>query len=324
MPPPWEPAAKPARSHGGLEAFGSHTSHSLDGGIAYKPLTRGWVPFTRSGWVLFTLSKRLGVSVKEDTLREQFTKAREAPGAQNAFRRLRLNEWTEQHERWIDISVWDELNAPVVREELAGRICFAGLDLSSTTDVSAFVLLFPPEPGGDSTWQLLCRFWIPGDNIQKRVERDRVPNVWVREGLIEATEGNVIDYDVIHERIREDAETFRIREIAFDRWNATQLCTQLMSDGFEMVSFGQGFASMAAPTRELENLIVGRQLAHGGNPVMRWMFSNVAVKQDAAGNLKPDKGKATERIDGVVALVMAVGRAMVREESQPSYRVTII
>jgi phage terminase large subunit-like protein len=147
---------------------------------------------------------------------------------------------------------------------------------------------------------------------------DRVPyDVWIRQGFIHATSGNVIDYDVIRECIRTDAEQFRIEEIAFDRWNATQLCTQLASDGIEMMPFGQGFASMAGPTRELEKLIVGRQFAHGGHPVLRWMASNMAVKQDPAGNLKPDKAKSSDRIDGIVALVMAIGRAMVQEENIP-------
>src|SRR5262249_16161690 len=164
-------------------------------------------------------------------------------------------------------------------------------------------------------WQILCRFWTPQDNVRRRVEKDRVPyDVWIRQGLIHATSGNVVDYDVIRECIHEDAERFHIREIAFDRWNATQLVTQLTSDCSEMIPFGQGFGSMSAPTRELEKLIVGRQIAHGGHPVLRWMASNVAVKQDAAGNLKPDKAKSTERIDGIVALIMAIGRAMVHEE----------
>jgi phage terminase large subunit-like protein len=158
---------------------------------------------------------------------------------------------------------------------------------------------------------------MPAENVRKRVERDRVPyDVWIRHGLIEATEGNVIDYDIIRERIHEDAEQFQIREIAFDRWNATQLVTQLTSDGLQMFPFGQGFASMSAPTKELEKLIVGRELAHGGNPVLRWMMSNVSVKQDPAGNVKPDKSKSTERIDGIVALVMAIGRATLH--TQPS------
>ena len=222
----------------------------------------------------------LGISVKEDSLREQSARAESLPAAQNAFRRLRLNQWTEQSERWIDIAIWDAGNQPVDRLSLKGRRCYAGLDLSSTTDISAFVLLFPPEKDQAGPWQVLCRFWIPGDNVRKRVEKDRVPyDVWIREGFIEATEGNVIDYDVLRKRIQEDHDFFQIKEVAFDPWNATQLVTQLGSDGLNMIPFRQGFASMAAPTRELEKLIVGRQIIRAGNPVMRWMVSNAAVNR---------------------------------------------
>jgi phage terminase large subunit-like protein len=253
----------------------------------------------------------LGISVKVESLKEQCAKAESLPAAQNAFRRLRLNQWTEQADRWIDIAVWDACAQRVDAASLQGRKCFAGLDLSTTTDLSAFVLLFPPEDDGEP-WQVLCRFWMPKDNVRQRVERDRVPyDVWIREGYIEATEGNVIDYDVLRQRIGEDAKLYQIREIAYDRWNATQLVTQLQGDGMELIPFGQGFASMSAPTKELEKMILGQQIAHGGNPVLRWMVSNVAVKQDPAGNLKPDKSKSSDRIDGVVALVMAVGRATV-------------
>jgi len=259
----------------------------------------------------------LGISVKEDSLREQCARAESLPAAQNAFRRLRLNQWTEQSERWIDIMIWDAGNRPVDRGSLNRRRCFGGLDLSSTTDLSAFVLLFPPADRSGDPWQVLCRFWIPSDNVRRRVERDRVPyDVWIREGLIEATEGNVIDYDVLRQRITTDAEEFEIVEVAFDRWNATQLVSQLTSDELNMIPFGMGYGSMASPTRELEKLIVGRQLAHAGHPVLRWMMSNVAVKQDPAGNLKPDKAKSTDRIDGVVALIMALGRGMVEIPEQ--------
>jgi phage terminase large subunit-like protein len=260
----------------------------------------------------------LGVSVKIDSLQEQCAKAESLPAAQNAFRRLRLNQWTEQADRWIDLDIWDAGAHPINLESLRGRRCFGGLDLSSTTDLSAFVLLFPPTDE-DEWWRVVCRFWIPADNMRQRVQKDRVPyDQWVRQSLIQATDGNVIDYDFLRQSIREDAEQFQIVEIAFDRWNATQLITQLGSDGLTMIPFGQGFASMAAPTRELETLIIGRQLAHGGNPVLRWMVSNVAIKQDPAGNLKPDKSKSADRIDGVVALIMALGRASVTPPHVPS------
>ena len=205
--------------------------------------------------------------------------------------------------------------APAMRRELEGRECYGGLDLAITTDIAAFVKVFPPADD-DERWRVLCRFWVPGENMRKRSDRDRVPySLWAEQGLIEPTEGNIIDYDAIRKRIGEDGERFNIREIAFDRWNATQLTTQLDGDGFTMVPFGQGFQSMAAPTEELRKLLVSRQLAHGGNKVLRWMASNVSVKVDPAGNQKPDKSKSSEKIDGIVALIMGLGRAIV----QPSH-----
>lgn len=253
----------------------------------------------------------LGVSVKVDDLRRKAVKAKEMPAAQNALRRLHLNQWTEQQTRWIDLDLWDAGARDVDLATLAGRPCYAALDLSSTTDLSALALVFPPAVD-ETDWRALLRFWLPRDNMAKRVRTDRVPyDVWADQGWIRLTDGNVIDYDVIRADVRELAELVEIREVAFDRWNATQLSTQLAGDGFTMVEFGQGFASMAAPTRALEEKLVGRTLAHGGNPVLRWMAMNVTVQQDAAGNRKPDKGKSRERIDGIVALLMALGRATV-------------
>lgn len=262
----------------------------------------------------------IDVSVKVESLREQCAKATSLPAAQNAFRRLRLNQWTEQSERWIDIAIWDACKQPFNRASLKGKRCFGGLDLSSVRDISAFVLVFPPEIDEPGPWYVQCRFWIPADNVRKRVEKDRVPyDVWIREGFVEATDGNIVDYDVIRMRIQEDAAFFDIEEVAFDRWNATQLVTQLESDGITTIPFGQGFASMSAPMREMETRIVGGELLHDGNPVLRWMMSNVAVKQDAAANMKPDKSRSTERIDGVAALAMAVGRVIVRKKP-PNYQ----
>jgi len=128
------------------------------------------------------------------------------------------------------------------------------------------------------------------------------------------TEGNVVDYDVIRRRINELGERFKIREIAIDRWNATQLAVQLQGDGFEVVTFGQGFRDMSGPTKELEKLVISGKLRHGNHPVLRWMASNVSVETDAAGNLKPSKKKSTERIDGIVAGIMALGRAILQPQ----------
>lgn len=253
----------------------------------------------------------LGLSVSEDYLARMCRKAQEEPTFENTFKRLHLNIRTQQDVRWLQMARWDECGGDVVRGDLAGRPCYAGLDLSTTTDISALLLYFPDEH------QLLPMFWIPENNAHAREKRDRVPYLtWARKGLIEMTEGDVIDYDVIHAAIRDIGDEFDIQEIAIDRWNSTQLQTQLSGDGFEVVQFGQGYASMSAPTKELERLVLDGDLAHGGNPVLRWMASNVSVEMDAAGNVKPSKKKSTEKIDGIVAAIMAIGRAMVCESPQ--------
>src|SRR6185437_3968647 len=219
--------------------------------------------------------------------------------------------------RWLSMLKWDACAGPVDAAELAGRECYAGLDLATTTDIAALILLFPEDDDG---YSILPFFWAPEDNIQTRERRDRVPYpLWARQGLIEATPGNVVDYDHIRAKINELSQVYHIRELAVDRWNATQITTQLMGDGIEMVPYGQGFASMSAPTKELEKLVLGGRIAHGGHPVLRWMAGNVSVEQDAAGNLKPSKKKSTERIDGIVATVMALGRAMLRPDSGSVY-----
>jgi phage terminase large subunit-like protein len=234
-------------------------------------------------------------------------RAKAIPAQQNTFRRLYLNQWTEQAERWIDMATWDACGAAVDRDSLQGRECYAGLDLASTRDVTAFVLVFPDDEGG---YDVVPYFWVPQDTMADRVKRDRVPyDQWHRDEFLSVTEGNVCDYDVIRERIRELSEQFDIREIAYDRWGATQLVTQLQADGAVCVPLGQGFASLSSPTKELDKLVAAGKIRHGGQPVLRWMAGNVAVEQDAAGNLKPSKKKSTERIDGIVALVMAIDRA---------------
>ncbi len=250
----------------------------------------------------------IGVSVKEEFFEAECAKAQHLPAYENTFRRLYLNQWTEQADRWISLDAWDANDAEL--PDLEGRECFAGLDLASTTDVAALVLAFPI--GG--RLYLLPKFWIPAEGMRRRIERDRVPyDVWVRQGHVEATDGATIDYDVIRARINALAERYKIRDIAIDRWNATQIATQLQSDGFEVFGFGQGMASMSAPMKELERRLLAREIGHGGHPVLRWMASNMAAKQDEAGNIKPDRTKSTNRIDGIVAAILAIGRLMVAE-----------
>jgi phage terminase large subunit-like protein len=186
------------------------------------------------------------------------------------------------------------------------------LDLSTTTDISAVVLLFPPC-GDDRKWRIVPHFFLPLDNIEKRVKKDRVPyDIWEREGLFHLTQGNVIDYDVIRAKINELAAQYRIVEVAYDPYNTTQIVTQLQSDGLTAVPFRQHAESMTAPLKRLMEIVLRGELAHGGNPVMRWMANNTVVQLSAtAGLMKPDKQRSREKIDGISALLDALGRAMI-------------
>jgi phage terminase large subunit-like protein len=247
----------------------------------------------------------LGVSIKEDYMAAECAKARQMPTYENTFKRLLLNIWTEQDTCWIQREKWEACKGEL--PDFEGAACFAALDLSTTTDITALSLVFPVA----GKFYVKPFFWVPEENIRQRVKRDRVPyDVWARQGFIEATDGNVVDYDLIRARINELGARYNIKEIAIDRWNATQISTQLSGDGFKVVAFGQGFASMSAPSKEFERLIVGRDFLHDGNPVLSWMASNVSVSQDPAGNIKPNKARSSEKIDGIVATIMAIGRAI--------------
>ena len=252
----------------------------------------------------------LGSMVKIEDMRQQSLKAAEDPTALNAFLRFRLSVWTSSHTSWLPAGKWEACKHFINPELLKNRPCIAGLDLSTTTDISALVLLFGPEPD-DPHWYVLPFFFLPKDNIQERAKRDRVPyDVWERQKLFQLTEGNVIDYDFIRAKIKELRDSYQIEQIVFDRWNSSDIVSKLTKDGFTMVDFGQGMASMAAPTKRLKELVLTGVLAHGSNPVLRWMASNVMVQTDPAGNTKPDKSKSREKIDGIVALIMAVGQLM--------------
>jgi len=183
--------------------------------------------------------------------------------------------------------------------------------------LTAFDLAFPLDNG---KWALKSWFWIPKDNARKREHDDRVPYLtWARQGHIKMTPGNVVDYDVVKSDIAALHKRFNIRQIGVDRWQATHITTQLQGDGFDMVPFGQGFASMSAPSKEFEKLVMGGQMLQDGNPVMRWCISNTMVELDAAGNIKPSKKKSTERIDGTVAGVMAIGCGVANEGGPSVY-----
>jgi phage terminase large subunit-like protein len=253
----------------------------------------------------------IGDTVRLEYLEEEARRAKQTPAYQNTFRRLHLNQWTQQETRWLDMAAWDVCGSVVDVNLLAGAACYGGLDLASTSDVASLALVFASEPDEEERYQVVMKFWIPESAMIERARRDRVPyDVWVRQGLITATEGNVIDYARIVKDIEELMERYNIREIAFDRWGAFQVSQQLSNAGITMVGFGQGFVSMSPPTKELLRVVLDERIAHAGNPVLRWMADNLMVRQDPAGNVKPDKAKSREKIDGMVALIMGLDRAI--------------
>nr|WP_311317096.1 terminase TerL endonuclease subunit [Limosilactobacillus fermentum] len=255
----------------------------------------------------------LGITVSIDKVKAAFNSAKENPAEENTFRQLRLNQWVKQSVRWMPMDKWDACAFPVDERALEGRVCYGGLDLSSSTDITAFVLVFPPEDESEG-FTILPHFWIPEDNVDLRVRRDHVPyDIWKKQGYLETTEGNVIHYGYIEQFIDDLGKKYNIREIAFDRWGAVQMVQNLEGLGFTVVPFGQGFKDMSPTTKELMKLTLEKKIAHGGHPVLRWMMDNIFIRTDPAGNIKPDKAKSTEKIDGVVATIMALDRAIRNE-----------
>ena len=254
----------------------------------------------------------LGVSVNLDYLKRECLRAQDEPSYENTFKRLHLNIVTEQAERWLPVDRWDLCNADPGPME--GRQVVCGLDLATTTDIAAAV--FTAER--DDFVDVWCKFWIPRDSAERRERKSRVPYLtWANQGYITLTPGEVIDYRII----RRDLNAISgIKEVAFDPWNATQLANELAEeDGFSMVEFRQGYKSMSEPSKNLEKLVTSKRLRHGSNPVLDWMARNVAIETDPAGNIKPSKKHSTEKIDGIVALVMSIGRLMFCEDSTSVY-----
>lgn len=259
----------------------------------------------------------LGVSVYEEYLSAECERAKSQPSYQNTFRRLHLNQWTQQNTRAINMHDWGECVGVARPGELIGRECYIGLDLASTTDIAAAVAVFP---FGDGVYVADGMFWIPGENVIEKGRRDRVDYMTlVRDGHVIATHGNVIDYESIRAWINDYGQTHIVREIAYDPWNAMQLTTQLQSDGFVTVPVRQGYASMSAPTKQLLSLVASRKLEHGGNPVLRWMADNLELATDPAGNIKPDRSASRAKIDGMVALIMGIDRATRHAQSMSLY-----
>ena len=260
--------------------------------------------------IWYQANPSLGHTIDIEKVRNAYLSARDNPAEENIFRQLRLNQWVKQSTRWMQMEKWDGCAFAVDERELLGRECYGGLDLSSSIDITAFVLVFPPRNDMEK-YIILPYFWIPEENMIQRVRRDHVPyDVWAKQETLMTTEGNVIHYGFIENFIDELGKKFHIKEIAFDRWGAVQMVQNLEGLGFTVIPFGQGFKDMSPPSKELMKLTLEQKLAHGGHPVLRWMMDNIFVRTDPAGNIKPDKEKSTEKIDGAVATIMALDRAI--------------
>lgn len=295
---------------------------TLDGYEAADPKGRD-DPYDEKNWV--KSNPNLGVSIKVEEMREQAAKARTSVSQENAFLRYRLNIWTEQAVRWLQMRKWDQCNGVWPNDEsgllsldgMLGAECYGGLDMATTFDIAAFVLAFPRPK---EKIRLLPFFFIPEETMRDRWLRDKVPYPeWVDEGLIEATPGDAIDYDYIRDRIIELATVYDIREVAFDPYNAIATAQQLEKAGVKMIQHRQSMLSMSAPSKLFEIMVRRRTIEHGGNKVLRWMASNVCAKRDSQDNIMPDKDKSSDKIDGIVASILGMNRAALRLNMRSVY-----
>lgn len=264
-----------------------------------------------------------GISVKPAYLEAECAKAKSSPRLQNDFLRYHLNWWTEQDMRWLDVAKWDECAGDVPWQDLPelmkGRECYGGLDLSSTTDLTCRLLYFPPE-GDEVAWTIIPTFYVPDENIERRVRKDRVPyDIWKADGALKTTPGDVIDYEYVKEDALSEAEQYDLIDMGVDPYMATQVALQLEGEGYPICNVRQGFITLGAPTAEIERKMLRGELRHGGHPILRWCVQNAAVETNAAGSMKPSKQKSTERIDGVASLVtaQAVATVYLGEQEQP-------
>ena len=266
----------------------------------------------------YKVNPSLGYTVEIDRLRDAFREAQQNPADEVTFRWLRLNQWVSSTVAWIPDQIYALGNEAIDMESLKGRECYGGLDLSSSGDITAFVLVFPPHNGKEK-YVILPFFWVPQDTISLRVRRTSVPyDKWQAQGYLMATEGNVIHYGFIETFIDDLGKIYNIKEIAYDRWGAVEMTQALEGMGFTVVPFGQGFSSMSPPTKRFYELLMEGKMVHGAHPVLRWMAGNVVVDTDPAGNIKVTKRRSPDKVDGIVAAIMALDRCIRHEENTGS------
>jgi len=259
----------------------------------------------------------LGVSLSADYLADQVKDAKNRPEAVRNVMTKNVDLWVDAERTWILDDVWQKCIGTTDPADLKGCACWGGLDLSNVSDITAYVLLFHEN----DRFQLLSHFWIPEERMLEKIRKENINyDKWVAEGYVTVTPGNVIDYDFVKADILRIVADYDLRTSAYDRWNSSQTIIDLQNEGMECNPFGQGYGSMSAPTKEFEKLVLTEKIEHFGNPVLRWMLASTLVKTDPAGNIKPDKEKSTQKIDGIVAAIMALGEwmtAQADDESNP-------
>lgn len=251
----------------------------------------------------------LGVTIKESTFKGELEQAKQSPGELAEFKRLRLGIITASERSFLDDEAWKACQDTFDEQDLIGEACFGGLDLSSTTDLAAFALFFPATETRSA--RLLVRLWVPEESAERRERINRVQyRTWGQSGYLTLTEGASIDYEAIEKAVVDASNLFDLRAVYGDPWNAKQLLTRLdQLHGIEVVEIRQGFASLSAPTKELERLVLSKEVRHDGNPVLAWNARNAVVSRDSAGNVKLNKDKSREKIDGLSAAVNAIAGA---------------
>lgn len=261
----------------------------------------------------------LGVSKSVEYMERECAKAQANPLAENTFKRLDLNLRTEQATRWFAMDAWDACGGAL--PDVTGERCFLGLDLATVEDVAALSAWFPRADEPDV---LVTHYWVPEAKVAERLHHgDSSYDAWVRQGYMTATPGSVIDYDAIRQYVVDFAAQHDVVEVGLDPWNATQLGTQLAeTHGLVVAMVRQGFGSMNEPSKEFQRRVMSAAFRHGGNPVLRWMASNVAIMTDPAGNIKPSKEHSGEKIDGITASIIALSRAML--DTGDEYTITFL
>ena len=257
----------------------------------------------------------LGVSLSADYLVDQVKDAKNRPEAVRNVMTKNVNLWVDAAKTWILDEVWQKCVGTTYITDLKGCDCWAGLDLSNVSDITAFVLIF----NENEKFQILPFFWIAEDKMEEKVKKENVNyDKWVAEGYVKITPGNVTDYDFVQADILKIIADYNLKSIAFDRWNSSQTVIDLQNEGLTLNPFGQGYGSMSAPTKQFEAMVLSGKIEHFGNPVLRWMLASTVVMTDPAGNIKPDKRNSTQKIDGIVAAIMALGEWMTHQANDDS------